>query len=285
MTGAVRHPLHDRVVQAMSTRAITASMVAAGILAAMSMSLAPSAMGAVAKPAKVLFVQQASSASVEGSGVVRQLSFATTGRFATYLDERPGRKVGKVSKAEYARLWQGPFRRDNPNAVLSGRGLDGRHVVAVVRLTSWTYAAGRNAYGMRILSGTVPATVSGMTLVIDDVPYPSSTEMITSTDPLVLNAEQGPVILNFSTLTFAAGAGVNVALPPMGATFTMDVTSDPTCGFADLFVVAGLTSTPSNGGCMYTVTLPPPPTGSPTLVLLNRTGSLTALTSVSISVS
>ena len=52
MIGAVRHPLHDRVVQAMSTRAITVSMVAVGILAAMSMSLAPSAMGAVAKPAK-----------------------------------------------------------------------------------------------------------------------------------------------------------------------------------------------------------------------------------------
>lgn len=145
-----------------------------------ALTLAAGAALAAAAPAMahqpVLFSQTARTGTVTPlSGSRADVVLATGHKAVVLFEERPGTRTGTVSERAFTGLWQGTFKTDAPNAVLTGAGPGGRDRRAIVRITGAAQVKSGVRYRVHILRGSLPATLHPANLMIDSVPLSAIT--------------------------------------------------------------------------------------------------------------
>ncbi len=111
------------------------------------------------------YVQQASSLQYDGQTLTLQGVAPST----VFFSDRPYRLTGHVDTATFADLWtapNGPFAQDPPNAAISVLGQTDV-APAIVELTSATADGTSVKYGVKVLSGEVPASAENIALFVD----------------------------------------------------------------------------------------------------------------------
>ncbi|MCR9138981.1 MAG: hypothetical protein NXI27_23470 [Alphaproteobacteria bacterium] len=124
----------------------------------------------VPEPPSYEYVQQASSLQYDGQTLTLQGVAPST----IFFSDRPYRLTGQVDTATFANLWtapNGPFSQNPPNAAISVLGETGVSP-AIVELTSATADGTSVAYGVKILSGEIPASAENIALFVDHGPRP-----------------------------------------------------------------------------------------------------------------
>ncbi len=110
-----------------------------------------------------LFVQEASSATFDGTTLTLTDPKPTVTAFA----DRPNRLVEDIELSRFVSGWsQGmeSFQDDPPNAALIADGA----APVIVELQRLRTSAGGLQYDAKVLSGSMPSKMNGVTLVIDD---------------------------------------------------------------------------------------------------------------------
>ena len=110
------------------------------------------------------YVQQAASLQYDGQTLSLQGVPSTI-----FFSDRPYRLSGQVDTETFAKLWvppAGPFAIDPPNAAVTVLS-DRENPPAVIELTSATVQDGGIAYGVKVLSGTLPDNAQNVALFVD----------------------------------------------------------------------------------------------------------------------
>ena len=201
-------------------RAVGLALVALALLGAGTASAKPVVRNAI-------LTQTAASATLTG----RVLVLEDADRGVVAVADRPSRDSGVLTQREYLRLWRtgGTFRRDHPNAILTGTTAEGARVRVPVVLSSARAVRGALRYTARPLRRTGPLSLTGAALFIDNVGigfFPQSADVF-APDALVIQPGQdvvvqcgyGPQILDFSELTM--GPAATISFPGAG---TVEVT-------------------------------------------------------------
>lgn len=116
------------------------------------------------------YVQQATSLQYDGETLTLQGVAPST----IFFSDHPYRLTGQVDIATFANLWSvphGPFAQDPPNAAISVLGQTGVSP-AIVELTSAAADGASIKYGVKILSGEIPASAQNVALFVDHGPRP-----------------------------------------------------------------------------------------------------------------
>lgn len=124
----------------------------------------------VPAPPSYEYVQQASSLQYDGQSLTLQGVAPST----IFFSDHPYRLTGQVDTATFANLWaapNGPFAQNPPNAAISVLGQTGVSP-AIVELTSATADGASVTYGVKILSGEIPASAENIALFVDHGPRP-----------------------------------------------------------------------------------------------------------------
>ena len=114
------------------------------------------------------YVQQAAAMTYDGTTLTLEGVAPST----IFFSDRPYRLSGQVDAATFAKLWDspsGPFSRVPPNAAISVLGATG-YSPAIVELTSASTDGNNMKYGIKVISGTVPANAEGIALFVDHGP-------------------------------------------------------------------------------------------------------------------
>lgn len=117
-----------------------------------------------AKP-NYLFVQTAAAAHLDDD----RLTLSGLGPVTVYFSERPERKVGYLTYAEFIDTWKraaDSFASNPPNASLTFRS-SGKQQVVVVELTNASLADNELRYRVRLLKGTLPKRFGPTSMFID----------------------------------------------------------------------------------------------------------------------
>lgn len=124
----------------------------------------------VPAPPSYEYVQQASSLQYDGQSLTLQGVAPST----IFFSDHPYRLTGQVDTATFANLWtapNGPFASNPPNAAISVLGQTGVSP-AIVELTSASADGASVTYGVKVLSGEIPASAENIALFVDHGPRP-----------------------------------------------------------------------------------------------------------------
>lgn len=130
---------------------------------------------AVANPQTVqlLLVQSAKTATLHGDGRLTLKGIAPT---TLYFSDRPARIAGHYRNSEYLEFWQGgkdSFLKDPPNATLSAFVPGKAELVDVVMtLRNARLNGDELTYDVKIIEGSLPASVGPVSLFIDIIGMP-----------------------------------------------------------------------------------------------------------------
>ncbi|WP_419913289.1 hypothetical protein [Hoeflea sp.] len=142
------------------------------VFLAISPGLAQAQQPAVPAPSYE-YVQQASSMQFDGTTMTLQGVAPST----VFFSDRPNRLTGLVSSGQFVELWNspdGPFASDPPNAAVSVLG-NIKDAPAIVELTSAEMDGVQVKYGVKVLSGELPASADNIALFVDHGPNPRRT--------------------------------------------------------------------------------------------------------------
>jgi hypothetical protein len=195
-------------------------------LALAALALAGTTAVAGAKPVtrSALLTQTARSAALTAPGATGMRSLVLSGAAARVLAvaDRPSRDSGLLTAAEYRSLWApgGTFRRDHPNAILTGANASGALVRVPLVLSSARAGGNGMRYAARTLRPTGDLALTGVSLFIDNVGivfFPESADVATP-DTLIIGAGQTeqvqcgdqPQVLNFDELQIGTGGTLSL---------------------------------------------------------------------------
>ena len=112
-----------------------------------------------------LFVQVAEEAVFRDG----RLTLRGVGRFTIYFADRPARSAGRTTHERFFQAWsQGTnsFASDPPNAGLT-YVQNGEVSSAVVELQNPSFTDGQIVYSIKVLDGSVPASMKQVSMFID----------------------------------------------------------------------------------------------------------------------
>lgn len=182
--------------------------------------LSAAAPGMAAAAPSMLFSQSGGQATArQVSGTTFDVAVRTAHKAVLAFEDRPGRRTATLPEHKFVGLWQGSFRADPPNAILTGRDALGRNrrVVAVITRAARTPQGVR--YRMRALRGTVPTRLAMVNLTVDDVPLSAFTSYLAQRGSGAAQYEALINALRFPMSVQQTTAG-NMYVPP-GATATL----------------------------------------------------------------
>jgi hypothetical protein len=123
------------------------------------------------KKVEMLFVQSAKGATLANG----KLTLTGVSPTTVFFSDRPQRIAGHLATSEMIPLWtegKNSFLNDPPNATLSAFTSDGKVVNAVVELQSPGLSGDVMVYEVKVLQGSVPPNVDGVSLFIDIIGMP-----------------------------------------------------------------------------------------------------------------
>jgi len=129
------------------------------------MATAPGTLPNGVNPKEGLFVQVAEEAIFRDG----RLMLSGVGRFTTYFADRPARSAGRTTHDRFFQAWsQGTnsFASDPPNAGLT-YVQNGEVSSAVVELQNPSFTGSQIAYSIKVLDGSVPASMKQVSMFID----------------------------------------------------------------------------------------------------------------------
>jgi hypothetical protein len=198
-------------------RALPAATLAIGAAVAAVATCAP-AMGAGAP--SMLFSQSGGEATArQVSARTVDLTLRTAHKAVLAFEDRPGRRTATLAEHKFLGLWQGSFRADPPNAILTGRDSLGRNRRVVGVITRAARTPGGVRYRMRVLRGTVPERLTMANLTVDDVPLSAVTAYLARQGA---RAQQYQALINALRFPmYVQPAAADTMTVPPGATATL----------------------------------------------------------------
>jgi hypothetical protein len=195
-------------------------------LALTILALAGTAGIASAKPAthSALLTQTAQSAALSAPGATRLRGLVLSHAAARVLAvaDRPSRDSGMLTAGEYRSLWapRGTFRRDHPNAILTGTTATGTLVRVPLVLYSARGIGSGMRYTVRTLSPSSELALTGVSLFIDNVNIAFATDSADVFAPGTLTIGTGQTqqvqcldqvqVLNLDELQIGAGGTLSL---------------------------------------------------------------------------